>query len=94
MIPAASGSALVGSQVSVILHPQQDRVRSKTGVMDETLLVDDPDLVQILEKVQSQHARGPFVLVSAKEFGRMWTRAAAARPPEQHRDAARVRPEA
>ena len=38
--------------------------------------MDEPNLVQFLEKVRRQHARGPFVPVSAREFNRLWVRAA------------------
>ena len=78
LIPAASGSGQVGKQMSVILHPQEEGVRSKTGVSDETLIIDDPDLVRCLESLRKRHQSGLLVPVSAKELSRFWEQAARA----------------
>ena len=78
LIPAASGSGQVGKQMSLILHPQEEGVRSKTGVSDETLIIDDPNLVLCLESLRKRHQSGLLVPVLAKEFRSIWDKAARA----------------
>ena len=52
LLPAASGSGQVGNQMSVIMHPQVEGVQSKTGTSDETLSIDDHDIVRCLMSPQ------------------------------------------
>ena len=70
IVPAAAGSREVGKQISIVLHPSEELVASKVVVFDETLLVDQPELTQILESLRQRHASGPFLPVDSRTLNK------------------------